>query len=411
MAAKKKLLIVSGAGASIEFGMPSVAQVDQLFDTWSQELMPLTMSPTTNLYVFLRDAINKHLSANRTTNFEEILYGLSVLSTLLKDGVNPGNALGALLGVNPLPEITIFGNSRMPSGNDLSLLQSTLIDKLLEEVRVRCRRLAVDKAAQLSTLSYFMSALNKEFDIAILTVNYDDVLLQASSGLTTGFDSTGTFVPNLVTNRRWDFCYHLHGSVHFNMIGGTASALHEIKWEDDLNAKFEQNTSGRNNEKTMEGLSTLTSAIVAGYDKTNQLLRAPFRTYYCEIERIVAEAECYLFCGYGFADRHLNAQLQTIRGSLGSPKKVVILTYSDDKDQDEPLQFREDLWSSDMAGTLSVDRDNMGTKSGKSAPMIIDLKTQNEFEISHNPKFPLAVWYGGFLSACQNPIGVIQELR
>lgn len=393
----------------MEFGMPSVAQVDQLFETWTQGLMPLAASPTSNLYVFVRDAINNHLKGKRRTNFEEVLYTLSVLSTLLSDGVDHSNGLGALIEVNALPEITIFGTSRAPSGDDLSLLQSTLIDKLLTEVRNRCSLLASRKAPELKTLTDFMADLRKEFEIAILTVNYDDVLLQACSGLTTGFDTTGTFVSNLVTNRSWDFCYHLHGSVHFNMLGGTVSALHEIKWQDDLSAKFEQNTSGRNSVKTMEGLSVLTSAIVAGYDKTNQILRAPFRTYYCELERIMADADCYLLCGYGFADRHLNAQLETIRGSLGSTKKVVILTYSDDKD--EPLQFRQDTWSYEMSGTLTVDASSMGTKSGKSAPIISDLKANQEFEISHNPKFPLAVWYDGFLSACRNAKGVIQELN
>lgn len=409
MAAKKKLLIVSGAGASMEFGMPSVAQVDELFETWAQKLMPLATSPNTNLYVFVRDAINKRLKGKRQTNFEEVLYSLSVLSTLLKDSVDHSNALGALLEINPLPEITIFGTSRTPSGGDLSLLQSTLIDKLLAEVRDRCSRLASDKATQLQTLTDFMADLSKEFEIAILTVNYDDVLLQGSSGLTTGFDSTGTFVSSMVRSRSWDFCYHLHGSVHFNMVGGLASALHEIKWEDDLAAKFQQNTSGRNAVRTMEGLSVLTSAIIAGYDKTNQILRAPFRTYYCELEKIVAEADCYLLCGYGFADLHLNAQLETMRGSSGSTKKVVILTYADDRE--DPLQFRQDSWSHDLAGTLIVDTDNMGTKSGKSAPMIADLKANQEFEISHNPKFPLVVWYDGFLSACRNAAGVIQELK
>lgn len=408
MAAKKKLLILSGAGASLEFGMPSVADVNQLFEAWAQKHAPLTSSPNTNLYAFIRDAINKHLKG-RTTNFEEVLYCLSMLSTLLNDSVHHGNALGSLLSVNTLPESTIFGTHQSPTGDDISLLQSILVDELLTEVRGRCQKLISNKAPQIKILSDFLDELKKEFEIAILTVNYDDVLLRATSGLTTGFDTAGTFIPNAVKTRGWDFCYHLHGSVHFNMLGGTANTLHEIRWEENLNATFHQNTSGRNMIRTTEGPSVLNSNIVAGFDKANQILRAPFRTYYCEIERIVAEADCYLVCGYGFADLHLNAQLKTLRGSSGSTKKIVILTHADDLE--DPLQFRSDSWSSGMAETLTVDMNSMGTKHGKTAPIIADLKANREFEISHNPKFPLAVWYDGFLSACQNAKSVIQELK
>jgi len=31
---KKKLLLITGAGASIDFGMPSVKEIDSLFDNW-----------------------------------------------------------------------------------------------------------------------------------------------------------------------------------------------------------------------------------------------------------------------------------------------------------------------------------------------------------------------------------------
>jgi len=33
----KKLLIIVGAGGSIQFGMPSVADVDTLFERWAKE--------------------------------------------------------------------------------------------------------------------------------------------------------------------------------------------------------------------------------------------------------------------------------------------------------------------------------------------------------------------------------------
>ena len=37
----KKLLIIVGAGASIDFGMPTVKKIDNLFETWGKEILPL----------------------------------------------------------------------------------------------------------------------------------------------------------------------------------------------------------------------------------------------------------------------------------------------------------------------------------------------------------------------------------
>jgi NAD-dependent SIR2 family protein deacetylase len=41
----KKLLIITGAGASLDFGMPSVAEIDKLFEKWACEIAPLASNP------------------------------------------------------------------------------------------------------------------------------------------------------------------------------------------------------------------------------------------------------------------------------------------------------------------------------------------------------------------------------
>ena len=39
------------------------------------------------------------------------------------------------------------------------------------------------------------------------------------------------------------------------------------------------------------------------------------------------------------------------------------------------------------------------------------LKAAKEFEISNNPEYPLAIWYGGMLAACDNVDKVMERLR
>jgi NAD-dependent SIR2 family protein deacetylase len=55
---KKKLLITVGAGASVDFDMPSVSGVDELFDQVAGKTYPLIGDQTSNLYRYCRDVIN-----------------------------------------------------------------------------------------------------------------------------------------------------------------------------------------------------------------------------------------------------------------------------------------------------------------------------------------------------------------
>ena len=145
----------------------------------------------------------------------------------------------------------------------------------------------------------------------------------------------------------------------------------------------------------------LTSVIVVGYGKTNQIQRVPFRTYYAQLDKIVESSEAVLFLGYGFNDLHLNNCFYSIRkGNFKKP--VVVIDYADKKHPPSPLQIRSDTWSYNLKTMPFFNYNEMGTDKGKSAPYIPESINNREFEISKNPNYPLAVWYGGFLEACRN---------
>lgn len=104
------------------------------------------------------------------------------------------------------------------------------MDALVDNFIDACADASTAKAAEIVELSRFLAALQEEFEIGIITLNYDNILTQALSGLHTGFDTTGTFDPIAVLARAdWNFIYHLHGSVHFAMTGCTHD-LHGITW-------------------------------------------------------------------------------------------------------------------------------------------------------------------------------------
>ncbi len=411
---KKKLMVVVGAGASIELGMPSVSEVDHLFSEWAKEGYQLTNDEDKTLYCYIRDEVNRHYSLNpkqglqKKTNFEEILYVILQLSAALGDD-NYSLPMNAFWGLKELPKIESYTGEKFVDGNDLRQLCSRLVDKLTAEFRERCKTSKDKNQQNFLDFKNFINQLSDDYDVAFISLNYDNLITQAYPNLFTGFKDNGLFDPASVFGRSdWGLIYHLHGSVHFDMQGEPLN-MHAIKWNSDLNSTFSGNSSGRNSQDTSEGISMPTSVIVAGYGKANQIQRVPFRTYYSRIDEIVTKADAFLFMGYGFNDLHLNNSLHAIRGR-DQNKPVVIIDWAPD-DQD-PMQFRSDEWSYNLCRTVPVNASEMATKKYKhAAPDIADLKSREEFEVSSNRKYPLSIWYGGFIEACKNYSKIKSELE
>ena len=410
---KKKLMVVVGAGSSIELGMPSVNDVDHLFSDWAKEGYQLANDESKTLYCYIRDEINSHYKLNpkqslqKETNFEEVLYVILQLSAALGDD-NYKLPTNAFWGMKKLPKINSYTGERFVDGNDLRQLCSQLVDKLTTEFRERCKVSKENNEQSFHHFNDFINQLSSDYDVAFITLNYDNLINQANPNLFTGFKKDGSFDPASVYEKSdWGLIYHLHGSVHFDMQGEPLN-MHAIKWNADLSSTFSGNSSGRNSQDTSEGISMPTSVIVAGYGKANQIQRVPFRTYYSKIDEIADKADAFLFMGYGFNDLHLNNSLHTIRDG-DQNKPIVIIDWAAD-DQD-PMQFRHDDWSYNLCKAIPVNASEMATKKYKhTAPDIKDLKENKEFEISRNPNYPLSIWYGGFIEACKNYSKIKAEL-
>ncbi|MEZ9292962.1 SIR2 family protein [Vibrio cyclitrophicus] len=411
---KKRLMVVVGAGASIELGMPSVNEVDRLFCQWSKERFPLAHDGEGSLYSYIRDEVNRHYSLNpkngliKTTNFEEILYVILQLAAVLSDD-NYDLSMNAFFGLKKLPKIRSFQGEKNVDGNDLRQLNSLLVDKLTAEFRERCKFVKENCQTDFEHFGNFINNLNEDFDVAFITLNYDNLITQVCPDLFTGFDqTTGSFNTSSVYAKDGrGLIYHLHGSVHFDMQGDD-SDMHAIKWNYDLSSTFSGNSSGRNTQETAEGISMPTSVIVAGYGKTNQIQRLPFRTYYSRVDEIAEKAGAILFLGYGFNDFHLNNSFHSIRNG-NDKKSVVVIDWADDNQ--DPMQFRHDEWSYNLCKSIKVSASEMATRQYKHvAPDIAKLKSNREFEVSSNPNYPLSVWYCGFIEACMNYSKIKSEL-
>jgi hypothetical protein len=415
----KKLLIVVGAGASVEFGMPSVWDVDKLFEDWAQERVPLTGPEQGNLYSWVKKRVTDYVSQNSKNrvdgiiNFESLLYTIQSLGALAGDVEKQqfANRLNAFGHMTAFPEIKMWNKEKIAEGEDFWFLHSRLVDSLLVHFRQKCSTLVADKPSEVAALREFLLELKQEYDLGIVNLNYDNVILSAMPELRTGFDpDSGEFKRELLYDDNWNFCYHLHGSVHFDMRSTGNTPMHKIFWNNDLSSVFSSNSSGRNNNYTLEGIPHLTSGIIAGLDKANQTLSEPFGQFFAHTDRLIYEADAILFLGYGFNDLHLNRKFPFIRYDKTKHRKVVIVDYA--QDDKGGLNFRWDSWTHGVFSTLPYNGREMGSGKKVGEPKLVaHYKKKKNLEKSSNEDLPLAIWYNGMLEACRNSSVILNELR
>jgi hypothetical protein len=165
---KKRLLVVVGAGTSIDFGMPSVLGVSEILSAAARDRYPLFADERGNLYRYLEAAIGTDWLAKvpqhlrKVPSFEEVLYVVFALAAAFPAG-RFSSALGAFVTAKPLPDVNWFGNTHKAVGSDvLREFGHYLVDTLLDTFRERCRCLDSVKSAELAKLKGFFSAISSD---------------------------------------------------------------------------------------------------------------------------------------------------------------------------------------------------------------------------------------------------------
>jgi len=381
-----------------------------------QRLYPLVGGRhPSNLYKHFEGLIRRHWKRwvpsplRSEVNFEDVLYSIFALAAAYPAGAYT-SALGALIRAKNLPQFKYQGHYRKRlNGSELHNLGNSAVDELLSLFRERCRLSEARKISEFNRLESFVEALKTEFELAVVTLNSDNILYRALPGIETGFDPvTRRFDERRIFDRsEWTCMLHMHGSVHFDMGTPKGPDLHEIYWQPDISALIGQNASGRSTRPNPEGAVFPTSAIVAGYGKTTQILRRPFRSYYSELDRLVFQCDAVLFAGYGFGDPHLNIAFERFHDSRN--RHVVIIHRAKQGSMTLGGAGVNNLTTA-IRNTFYTDLQSMRWL-GHSMPSIVDsLLEAKEFEVSNNPNTPLSVWYNGMLEACDHPAKVIARL-
>lgn len=411
---KKKLLVVAGAGGSLDFGMPSVVKVHEILDRAAQSEYPLLSDSEENLYSWVyrqilhywRDVIPR--GSEKTPNFEDVLYTIYAMSSAFPAGINT-SPIGAIINRRNYPHYVWWWQTVSETNSStFRQLACYLADEILNDFRHRCSQLPATHGGQLSDLANFFSAIHEIFDVAIVSVNYDDILYQVLKPIQAGFNASGQFDDALLINRSgWPCVLHLHGSIHFDM-QIQANKMHVICWQEDLAAQFQQNSSRRNQQTTTEGMEFPMSVIVAGYGKTSQILRRPFRTYYSELDRLSFQSDAVLFLGYGFNDSHVNGAFEKYRDNRR--RHVVVVDYADDTAITAHAAWNGNTTAGRAMGVFDTKPHLMRCLGYKTAGQVGDLKQALDFDKSSDPNTPFSIWYNGTATALKNPEKIINEL-
>ena len=225
----KRAFVLMGAGASIEFGAPSTADLTVsvgnrvLADEW------LVRNGSADAWSEIRDTLTLYYEGGAdAVNFEHIFHCAHEL--LFTFEPLPGTV------DEYSPVLVPFLNRRLDFTRDslreLVIFMSRFIFAELSEASER-------PASSLDPLAAFIDRLRHEYVTRIYTTNYDDFILQAVPDLYVGFNRDQTCrVENFNRGAFWqglnrDSVFHLHGSVHLAFGLPQTPDLWSLSWYND----------------------------------------------------------------------------------------------------------------------------------------------------------------------------------
>lgn len=395
---KKRLLVILGAGSSIECGMPSVGEIDGLMRIWAATLAQAERAP--DYFDLVWQALKSHLDngghAERSTPDFELALGELIG---LMHWVRPppvGSALRGLVAQGQMPPEILFPYpEKYGPSITLKMFASSLLAHLAREMRGRCSQLN-NGNENIKRWGNLLASLRERFDVAIYNLNYDSVALTCWPDAATGFSADGRFDPAAFHERSWNGLMHLHGSVHFSLQENLGE---EIVWRPDLLGKFVDCDEGRSADERSDGRDFPRTTLIAGGFKLDQLLVEPFNSYQSSLIRDAYSADAILLGGYGFTDTHVNRALKNaiVRRREARPP-VLVLDWASDKI--DPLSFRNDRWSYVLRDVLYAPGPDYAPPGHAAPASIGELKERQSCEVSSVHR--TAIWYGGFLGAAES---------
>ncbi len=338
---KKPLTVFLGAGASVSLGVPSTAAITtavlaamqaaetQHRSTFGLPPPPLLPDPVAQLWACL----GAHYSGQ--ANFEHVLHSLEAASSLLRSWepttANRHKIVEAALagGVHP-SLVTVFDR--------LFLIRSrtALFAEIHRLVDAACD--SIPSTSNWAAVRSFYTRLDTEFDLRIVTTNYDTVVEQALGWGATeqGFTPvSGENVSRFTGHAAATRLAKMHGSIHFGYRASTNPG--RFRFEDDFDdlcwhaapASALASWGGRSSPSSGAGREMAIGPLITGLQKPDKLLVEPYASYYRSFGAALAPVPRLLVIGYGFSDPHVNSILRRMTAWHGANRRIAFVTWYD----------------------------------------------------------------------------------
>lgn len=383
---KQRALVIMGAGASVEFGIPITAKFGNLIDAAVTADRFCVAEGGAAAYLDIRDKLRTYYGVPEEAHFERIYHVLHELSELR---VTPG----AVSRFRPVMS-PFLGEAVSYTDRALKAARRAVLEVIYKTVTQACDKPAVP----LKPMSDFFEALETRYLPRVYTTNYDDFVGQATNKrYFTGFTerqgdhayfNAGTFWSE------WDQpgLFHTHGSIHMGFPPG-GKDIGDIGWFEDKAAALTHATFFGSGVWRMDGTSIERGAIITGLDKLGRLQQTPYAHYYAGLCRDAMEADLILVLGSGLADLHFNSILKAARRNKPNvPILYVGYWGNEPNDFYNKVQFEHE--DRDIALLHDLDIDLIRVRETQ-------YRAHSGWTIASNRR--AAVWADGFQKSLANP--------
>jgi hypothetical protein len=323
---KPRAVIIMGAGASVEFGLPALKGFGASILARLRADDAAVRTGATEAYLQVRTALMEYYSdlqdpdrpdiAEEEAHFERIYHVLQELEALR---VSPGAVSKFRPVMMPFLEQRLhFPPGPGPFGGNPAL--GAACDSVVKAIYATASEASAKPKISLDPLRRFFTSLESTYTPRIYTTNYDDFALQATDGYYTGFGPPkGAYG---VFDRQgfwaaWDrpAIFHLHGSVHlgFPREHDSNLAMAGMAWFESRQDALQHAAYSGSGPARMDGTTYGHSAVITGLDKLNRLQESPFCYYHSAMAKDLVGATVILVLGNGLADRHLVTWLHEAR--------------------------------------------------------------------------------------------------
>ncbi len=304
-----RALVVVGAGASVEYGIPATAPLGALIEEGIKKDHYCVSVGGVDAYHDIKSILTDyHGNQADQAHFERIYHVMHELDAFR---LMPG----AVAKFRPVMQPFLSVIKSYPE-NALRAACNAMLDVVYQTVSSSCETPKVP----LTSLETFFTSLEDRFVPRVYTTNYDDFIGQAIrdryfTGFTRSSGGHHMFDPRSFW-LNWDKpgLFHLHGSIHMGFpLPGRDADIGDIAWYASRNEAKKHATFSGSGLSRMDGTGIVRSAIITGLDKLGRLQQSPYAFYYAALSRDAMEADVIFILGSGLADLHLNTWIKEIR--------------------------------------------------------------------------------------------------